>query len=72
MRAGKIDIMDRVLYEQQKQIRKTNPDIQVIRNPTAQALPSAEMIKPFQRYQSKKSDADGIEPPVIAANHYHG
>ena len=48
MRAGKIDIMDRVSYEQAERIRKTNPEIQTIRNPTTRRLRSSpEMIKPL-------------------------
>jgi len=37
MRAGKIDIMDRVSYEQAEGIRKTNPKSGDYWNPTTQA-----------------------------------
>jgi peptide/nickel transport system substrate-binding protein len=74
MRAGKIDIMDRVSYEQSERIRKTNPEIQAIRNPTTQAVtvqPRNDKA-PFNDIRVRKAMQMALNLPAIAANHYRG
>jgi len=74
MRAGKIDIMDRVSYEQAEGIRKTNPEIQVILNPTTQAVtvqPRNDKA-PFNDIRVRKAMQMALNLPAIARDHYHG
>jgi peptide/nickel transport system substrate-binding protein len=74
MRAGKIDIMDRVSYEQAESIKKSNPEIMVILNPTTQAVtvqPRNDKA-PFNDIRVRKAMQMALNLPTIARDHYHG
>ena len=74
MRAGKIDVMDRVSYEQAEGMRKTNPEIQVILNPTTQAItvqPRNDKV-PFNDIRVRKAMQMALNLSAIARDHYHG
>jgi peptide/nickel transport system substrate-binding protein len=74
IRAGKIDIIDRVSYEQAESVHKTNPEIMMIRNPTTQALtvqPRNDKA-PFNDIRIRKAMQMALDLPAIATEHYHG
>jgi peptide/nickel transport system substrate-binding protein len=74
IRAGKIDIMDRVSNEQAEEIRKTNPEIQVICNPTTQAVtvqPRNDKA-PFNDIRVRKAMQMALDLISIAREHYPG
>ena len=74
MRNGKIDIMDRVTHEQVQAIRKTNPEIQVIPNPTAQAVTVQPRNDrpPFNDVRIRRAMQLALDLKTIAKDHYHG
>jgi peptide/nickel transport system substrate-binding protein len=74
MRKGQIDITDRVSYEQAESIRKTNPEILTIPNPTTQFLtvqPRNDKA-PFDDIRVRKAMQMSLDLPAIARDHYHG
>jgi peptide/nickel transport system substrate-binding protein len=74
MRAGEIDIMDRVSYEQAEDIRKINPEIIVIPNPTTQALTVQPRNDkpPFTDIRVRKAMQMALDLPMISRDFYHG
>jgi peptide/nickel transport system substrate-binding protein len=74
MRAGKIDIMDRVFLKQAKSIQKTNPEILQIfipRTPTVTIQPRNDRA-PFTDIRVRLAMQMAIDLPSIAKNHYEG
>jgi ABC-type transport system substrate-binding protein len=74
MRAGKIDIMDRVFQKQAKSIQKTNPEILQIfipRTPTVTIQPRNDRA-PFTDIRVRMAMQMAIDLPSIAKNHYEG
>jgi peptide/nickel transport system substrate-binding protein len=72
MRAGKIDIMDRVFQKQAKSIQKTNPEILQIfipRTPTVTIQPRNDRA-PFTDIRVRMAMQMAIDLPSIAKNHY--
>ncbi len=72
MRAGKIDIMDRVFLKQAKSIQKTNPEISQIfipRTPTVTIQPRNDRA-PFTDIRVRMAMQKAIDLPSIAKNHY--
>jgi ABC-type transport system substrate-binding protein len=74
MRAGKIDIMDRVFLKQALAMQKTNPEIVQIfipRTPTVTILPRND-VKPFNDVRVRMALQKAIDLPAIAKSHYSG
>ena len=74
MRAGKIDIMDRVFYKQAQAMKKSNPEIQQIfipRTPTVTLQPRNDM-KPYNDIRVRMALQMAIDLPAIARSHYEG
>ena len=74
MRAGKIDIMDRVFFKQAQAMRKTNPEILQIfipRTPTVTLQPRNDM-EPFKDIRVRRAMQMAIDLPAIAKSHYEG
>jgi peptide/nickel transport system substrate-binding protein len=74
MRAGKIDIMDRVFSKQSRAMQKSNPEIQRIflpRTPTVTLLPRND-VKPFNDIRVRTALQMAIDLPAIAKSHYGG
>jgi ABC-type transport system substrate-binding protein len=74
MRAGKIDLMDRVSQAQAEAMQKTNPEIVQLYNPTTQAFtvqPRNDKA-PFNDIRVRKAMQMAIDLPAIAKNHYGG
>ena len=72
MRAGKIDIMDRVFLKQAKSIQKTNPEILQIfipRTPTVTIQPRNDRA-PFTDIRVRMAMQIAIDLPSIAKSHY--
>jgi peptide/nickel transport system substrate-binding protein len=74
MRAGKIDIMDRVFFKQAQAMKETNPEISQIfipRTPTVTLLPRND-VKPFNDIKVRIALQKAIDLPSIAESHYGG
>jgi peptide/nickel transport system substrate-binding protein len=72
MRAGKIDIMDRVFLKQAKSIQNTNPEILQIfipRTPTVTIQPRNDRA-PFTDIRVRMAMQMAIDLPAIAKTHY--
>jgi peptide/nickel transport system substrate-binding protein len=72
MRAGKIDIMDRVFLKQAKAMQKTNPEISQIfipRTPTVTIQPRNDRA-PFTDIRVRMAMQMAIDLPAIAKTHY--
>ena len=74
MRAGKIDIMDRVFFKQAQAIQKSNPEIQQIfipRTPTVTIQPRNDKA-PYNDIRVRMALQMAIDLPAIARSHYEG
>lgn len=74
MRAGKIDIMDRVFFKQAQAMQKSNPEIQQIfipRTPTVTLQPRNDRA-PFTDIRVRMAMQMAIDLPTIAKSHYEG
>jgi peptide/nickel transport system substrate-binding protein len=74
MRAGKIDIMDRVFFPQARGMQKSNPEIQQMflpRTPTVALLPRNDKV-PFTDVRVRTAMQMAIDLPAIAKSHYGG
>jgi len=74
MRAGKIDIMDRVFFKQAQSMKKTNPEILQIfipRTPTVTLLPRNDVM-PYNDIRIRKAMQMAIDLPTIAKSYYGG
>ena len=74
MRAGKIDIMDRVFFPQARAMQKSNPEIQQMflpRTPTVALLPRNDKV-PFTDVRVRTAMQMAIDLPAIAKSHYGG
>ena len=74
MRAGKIDIMDRVFFPQAQNMQKSNPEIQQMflpRTPTVALLPRNDKA-PFTDVRVRTALQMAIDLPTIAGSHYRG
>jgi ABC-type transport system substrate-binding protein len=74
MRAGKIDIMERVSHAQVLAMQKTNPEIVAIRNPTTQAvtIQPRNDHAPFNDIRVRKAMQLAFDLPALARDFYHG
>ncbi len=74
MRAGKIDIMERVSHAQVLAMQKTNPEIVAIRNPTTQAvtIQPRNDHAPFNDVRVRKAMQMALDLPGLAKDYYHG
>jgi peptide/nickel transport system substrate-binding protein len=74
MRAGKIDIIDRVSEKQMLAIKKTNPEIIPIHNPTTQAytIQPRNDRPPFNDIRVRKAMQMAIDLNTIAKERYGG
>ena len=74
MRAGKIDIMDRVSEAEMQAIKKTNPEIISIHNSTTQAytIQPRNDKAPFNDIRVRKAMQMSIDLHEIAKKHYGG
>jgi peptide/nickel transport system substrate-binding protein len=73
MRAGTLDIMDRVSHAQMLAMQKTNPEIVPIFNPTTQAVTVQPRFDkaPFTDIRVRKAMQFALDLPAIARDHYH-
>ena len=74
MRAGKIDIMDRVFFKQAQAMQKSNPEIQQIfipRTPTVTIQPRNDRA-PYNDIRVRMALQMAIDLPAIAKSHYEG
>jgi peptide/nickel transport system substrate-binding protein len=74
MRAGKIDIIDRVTHKQAMAMAQSNPEILRILNPTTQAVtiqPRNDHV-PFNDIKVRKAMQMALDLPTIAKDYYHG
>jgi peptide/nickel transport system substrate-binding protein len=74
MRAGKLDIMERVSHAQVLAMQKTNPEIVAIRNPTTQAvtIQPRNDHAPFNDIRVRKAMQMALDLPGLAKDYYHG
>ena len=73
MRAGKIDAMDGVTFEQAQSIQKTNPEILQIPIPLSTASIDPRVDKaPFNDIRVRKAMQMAIDLPTIAKSYYGG
>ena len=74
MRAGKVDILDRVFFKQAQAMQKTNPEIPQIfipRTPTVTLQPRNDKA-PFTDIRVRMAMQMAIDLPTIAKSHYNG
>lgn len=73
LRTGKIDMMERLLYEQVAPLQKTNPTLKITTRPdNAAAILLHVDTKPFDDIRVRKAMQMSIDIPTISETYYHG